>query len=264
MGLPPRPQLRRSSASAATNQPAVTLTGTSRSGPSARPGETAPVGDRAGVLQDGGVDVHARTAANRRRLADFFDGLSDEQLDTRSLCPRWTVRQVLGHLVSPLTAGLGELVREVVRQRGSVNRASEAIAREAARRPVTELTALLRDRADVHGRAPGVGPMGQMTDGCIHLRDCARPLGLAADVTLDDWRMVLDWLPPGVPGLVPRRRLRGLSLRADDQDWSWGNGDELTGPSEALAMAVSGRGVALEDLSGAGVDVLRRRLEGHR
>jgi uncharacterized protein (TIGR03083 family) len=210
------------------------------------------------------VDVRARTAANRRLLADFFDRLHDEQLDTRSLCPAWTVRDVLGHLVSPLTGTLGQLVREVVRHRGSVNRASEAIARAVARRPTAELTSLLRDQADVHGRAPGVGPMGQMTDGCVHLRDCARPLGLSDDVSLEDWRMVLDWLPPGVPGLVPRRLTAGLLLRATDQDWSWGSGLEVSGPSEAVAMSVAGRTVALDELSGPGVDVLRDRLAGRR
>lgn len=214
------------------------------------------------IVHDAQVDVHARTAANRRLLADFFDGLDEDQLNTRSLCDAWTVREVLGHLVSPLTGTLGQLIRGVIRARGSVNRASEAIAREVARRPVPELTALLRDRADEHGRAPGVGPMGQMTDGCVHLRDCARPLGVSDDVSVDDWRMVLDWLPPGVPGLMPKRRLADLSLQATDQDWTWGSGSELAGPSEALAMAVSGRAVALADLSGPGVDVLRRRLEG--
>lgn len=204
--------------------------------------------------------INERTAANRRRLADFFDGLTDRQLDTASLCEAWTVRQVLGHLVMPMAASVSGFLRQVVRARGSVDRASQAVARELAGRPVSELTALLRDRADEHGRAPGVGPMGQMADGCVHLRDCARPLGLPDDVTLDDWRLVLDWLPAGVPGLVPRRRLAGLSLRATDQDWSWGAGDALIGPSEALAMAVTGRSVALEDLTGPGVDGLRLRL----
>jgi len=71
---------------------------------------------------------------------------------------------------------------------------------------------------------------------------------------------MLDWLPTGVPGLVPKRRLAGLSLRATDQDWSWGRGDEIVGPSEALAMAVSGRAVALDDLSGSGVALLRSQL----
>ena len=206
------------------------------------------------------MDVLARTAANRRLVADFFDDLDQGQLETASLCQAWTVREVLGHLVMPMTGSLGGFLLKVARAGGSVNRASEATARELARRPVSELTALLRDSADDHGKAPGVGPMGQMTDGCVHLRDCARPLGLPDDVSADDWRMVLDWLPMGVPGLVPKRRLEGLSVRATDQEWSWGRGDEIVGPSEALAMAVSGRAVALDDLSGSGVKLLRHRL----
>ncbi len=80
------------------------------------------------------------------------------------------------------------------------------------------------------------------------------------DVGVEDWRMVLDWLPTGVPGLVPKRRFEGLSLRATDQDWSWGQGHEIFGLSEALAMAMSGRAIALNDLSGSGVQLLRHRL----
>jgi uncharacterized protein (TIGR03083 family) len=205
-----------------------------------------------------------RTAANRRRLADFFDGLDDGQLQTRSLCDAWTVREVLGHLVMPLTGSVGGFLVQVVRARGSLNRASEAVASDLSGRPISELTALLRDRADQHGKAPGVGPMGQMADGCLHLRDCARPLGLPDDVTLDDWRMVLDWLPGGVPGLVPKRRAEGLQLLADDQDWSCGDGEAINGPSEALAMALAGRTVALKDLLGPGVNVLRDRLSERR
>lgn len=121
------------------------------------------------------------------------------------------MEEVLGHLAMPLTGSVGGFLLQVVRARGSLDRASGAVASDLARRPVGELTALLRDRADQHGKAPGVGPMGQMgqmADGCLHLRDCARPLGLPDTVTDDDWRMVLDWLPSGVPGLAPKRRER--------------------------------------------------------
>ena len=159
------------------------------------------------------MDVLARTAANRRLVADFFDDLDQEQLETASLCQAWTVREVLGHLVMPMTGSLGGFVLKVVRAGGSVNRASEETARELARRPVSELTALLRDKADEHGMAPGVGPMGQMTDGCVHLRDCARPLGLPDDVSADDWRMVLDWLPTGVPAWCRSAVSRGCQYR---------------------------------------------------
>jgi uncharacterized protein (TIGR03083 family) len=208
------------------------------------------------------VHVQARTAANRRLLADFFDNLDDHQLATRSLCSDWSVRDVLGHLVATVTGSVGGLLREVVRARGSLDRANAAAAQRTARRPVPELTAVLRDRADEHGKAPGVGPMGQLTDGCVHLRDCARPLGLTDDVEPGDWRLVLDRLPRGVPGLVPRKRVVELTLRATDQAWTWGSGAEVSGPSEALAMAVAGRAVALDDLTGPGVPTLRARLGG--
>lgn len=206
--------------------------------------------------------VLARTSANRRLLADFFDSLTKEQLETQSLCWAWTVREVLAHLAMPLTIGSGSLVARIVRARGSVDRASEAIAAELAKRPVRSLTGVLREHAAKRVLAPGVGPMGQMTDGCIHLRDCARPLALTSDVSLDDWRMVLDWLPtrPASLGVVPRGRLDGLALRATDQDWTWGSGPEVVGPSEAIAMSISGRSVALEDLSGRGVQILKTRL----
>ena len=206
------------------------------------------------------MDVFSRTAANRRLLADFFDSLSSDQLRARSLCEAWTVREVLGHLVMPFVGGMGSFLVQVVRARGSIDRASVRVAADLARRPVGELTALLRSHADDHGSAPGMGPMGQMTDGCVHLRDCARPLGLPDDVALEDWRMVLDWLPSGVRGLVPKHRFGGLALRATDQDWAWGSGALVAGRSEAVAMAMTGRVPALEDLEGAGVPLLWERI----
>ncbi|MFE6510123.1 maleylpyruvate isomerase family mycothiol-dependent enzyme [Nocardioides sp. NPDC057767] len=208
------------------------------------------------------MDVAARTAANRRLLADFFDGLDESQLETQSLCSAWTVREVLGHSAMPFSVGIGRLLWRTLLAGGSIDRASSAIAEEQARRPVAELTGLLRTYAGKRVPAPGVGPMGQFTDHCIHLRDCARPLGLDTDVALEDWRAVLDWLPTKQAslGVVPAGRLDGLALRASDQDWSWGEGAEVTGPSEALAMALSGRSVALADLDGPGVGTLRERV----
>lgn len=51
---------------------------------------------------------------------------------------------------------------------------------------------------------------------------------------------------------------------ADDQDWSWGAGELTTGPSEALAKALAGRMVALDDLHGPGVNLLQDRLNERR
>ncbi|MFL6172531.1 MAG: maleylpyruvate isomerase family mycothiol-dependent enzyme [Marmoricola sp.] len=208
------------------------------------------------------ADVYERAATDRRLAADFFDELDDRQLDTPSLCDAWTVRQVLGHLVMPLAIGLPTLLLRTVRAGFSVDRGSAAIAADLARRPVGELTGLLRERADQEIDAAVVGPMGQLSDACIHLRDCARPLGLPHDVPLADWYAVLDWLPSkqASRGLVRRGLLDGLALRATDQHWSYGEGAEIAGTSEALVMALTGRGVVLDELVGPGTGLLRDRL----
>ena len=73
-------------------------------------------------------------------LADFFDSLTEEQLDAQSLCQAWTVREVLAHLAMPLTIGFRHLIARVIRARGSVDKASEAIAAELAQRPSEALT----------------------------------------------------------------------------------------------------------------------------
>ena len=52
----------------------------------------------------------------------------------------------------------------------------------------------------------------------------------------------------------------GLCFIASDQEWRHGDGPEITGTSEAIAMAVSGRPAALDDLAGPGLAVLRPRV----
>lgn len=206
------------------------------------------------------IDIPAATARHRRLIADLYDGLAPDQLDHPSLCAEWTVRDILGHLVMPLTVGLPRLMLAALRHR-SIDRASTALARELARTDVGTLTALLRERADRCPPAPGVGPLGQYVDGCIHLRDVVRPLGLDADIPPADWRPVLAWLPTRAAhlGHVPAGLLDGLSFRAADQDWCHGTGPVVEGPSEALALAMTGRAVALADLAGPGVPLLAER-----
>lgn len=98
----------------------------------------------------------------------------------------------------------------------------------------------------------------------FHPRDIARPLGLAWDFPAEQWDRLLDYLAgPGVaPALVPAGRLDGLALRAVDAPFEIGARDDakIEGPAEALAMAVTGRRHALDDLTGAGTRLLRERL----
>jgi hypothetical protein len=127
---------------------------------------------------------------------------------------------------------------------------------------VPDLVSALRTRAGTHVAPRRVGAEAQLVETAVHLRDIARPLGLHADVPLRHWGAVLDYLvsPRVVPGVMPRGRVDGLAIAATDQEWRHGEGHELTGTSEAVAMALTGRRAALGDVQGPGRAVLAGRL----
>ena len=208
--------------------------------------------------------VYRIATANRLLAADMFADLTPEQWRTPSLCAGWTIREVAAHLLEPLETQVGtlKLLAYLVRYRGSLDRMVDDTARRVAARPTDELVSGLRERASTRLTPPVVGPLGPMTDTCIHLRDAARPLGLDVCPPPASWRPALDFLvsTPASRGFIPRDRLVGLRLVATDQDWQHGEGAEIHGTSEAVAMAVSGRPAALDDLAGPGAEVLRARV----
>ena len=63
----------------------------------------------------------------------------------------------------------------------------------------------------------------------------------------------------GAP-LKVKARIAGLALRATDADFHTGEGQEINGPILALLLAMAGRGAALSQLAGAGVDTLKGRI----
>ena len=208
-------------------------------------------------------ELHLRTTANRRVLAQLFGQLDDEQLHTPSLCAGWSCRDVLGHLVMSLDLSFPRFLLEVVRDRGRVGVTSTRLARAYAARPVPALVQRLEQRSHVALSPPGVGPHGPFADSCIHLRDVAIPLGLSISPPVEDWVRVLEFLPTPrarTAGFLPRGRLDGLVLQATDADWSSGTGATVAGTSEALVMSATGRSALLEELSGDGTPLLRQRV----
>lgn len=72
---------------------------------------------------------------------------------------------------------------------------------------------------------------------------------------------VLDALPRIGGFMQSKQRVRGLRLVATDVDHTVGDGPEVRGPTEAIILAASGRPVALDELSGQGVELLTNRLK---
>lgn len=206
------------------------------------------------------ADLLPMIAAERRRTADLIDSLTPAQLDTPSLCGAWTVREVAGHLVSPLVEPPWRLLPLLVGAGFRPHVANARLARRVSRRPAGELAAALREHAEHRFRPPVVGWPGQLTDLQVHGQDIRRPLGLPADLDPDRLRLSLDFLTGGrAIGFVDRRRVAGLRFEATDLGWSAGDGPVVRGPGAALLLALTGRRVALADLTGDGVPGLAAR-----
>ena len=205
--------------------------------------------------------VDDAVSAERRRLADHVDGLTDEQWATPSLCTAWTVRDVVAHLTVTTRITVPRLVRAAVRARGNFDRMEVRLAAErAARYSTAELVAQLRESAGSTRRTPGSSPMDPLMDLVIHGQDIARPLD---DVYVSPPEVVAACLAYVAANkfMGGPRRLSGVRLVSTDTGWTLGEGDELRGPDVELLLVAAGRRAGLDALDGPGTTVVAGRLD---
>lgn len=199
--------------------------------------------------------------ALRTELIDQLAEVPAERWDTPSLCSDWRVRDVVAHTILPdhisLTGGFVDLARAGFNLGRYVH--TDAVKRGSV--PVDSLIAEYRAGIRRRTLPPARRPEHVLTDLFIHAQDIRRPLGLPWSYDPALAALVADTLTADRPLGAPKR-LEGLRLRATDIDWSHGDAeaDEVAGPVEALILAASGRGVALPELTGPGVETLTARI----
>ena len=200
-------------------------------------------------------------AAERRVIADELDGLTAEQLATPSLCSAWTVHDIAAHLLMPLTLGLGSLMTAMLASGGNFNKANVKLTAKVARRPIAEIVAGLRAQAANPFKPPGMGHEAPLTDALVHGEDFRRPLGLSHQFDPPALRTCLDFVTTrkGQKTFPGKGRLAGLRFEARDIDWYFGDGAPVQGSAIDVLLAMCGRGIALDKLTGDGVAELRSR-----
>lgn len=205
-------------------------------------------------------EMFAAITAQRLRLCDTLDSLTEAEWNAASLCVGWRVRDVVGHLVGILEPTRLQAFVGLAKAR-NFDRYTNRLALANGARDPKELAATYRRLAGKNFSPPGLGPIASLSDVCIHTRDIERPLGRPSTLVRTDLEPVTAFICGGrAPFFVPFSRTKGLRLVATDLGWSRGQGDEISGPAEALVMAVAGRRHALKDVTGPGVQKLTSRL----
>lgn len=193
----------------------------------------------------------------RRSLVDLLESLTAEEWELPSLCNGWRVRDVAAHLVlasrPPSPAGI---LVELVRARGRFHQLNHDLAvrhADSGADLVAELRELVGSR-----RLPAVTNYRNILfDVLVHGQDIAvpvgrdRPMPVAAAVAGAQRVWSMGW------PFWAERRFRGVRLRATDAEWAAGEGDVVEGPISALLLLLTGRTVAVDRLTGPGLDRVR-------
>ncbi|WP_433664818.1 maleylpyruvate isomerase family mycothiol-dependent enzyme [Nocardia sp. CA-128927] len=196
------------------------------------------------------TEVRRAIAGERTDLAELLAGLDAESWDLPTLCRGWRVREVVAHITMPFRLSGGRFALEMVRAVGSFNRMSDRTARhDAAELTAEDLLKSLWDNVAHPWKPPGGGFEGALSHDVIHGLDITVALGLERNVPEDRLRIVLDAINPksvkffGVD-------LKGIELRADDLDWSYGSGEVVSGAAQDLLLVLCGRTLPAEKLHG--------------
>lgn len=204
--------------------------------------------------------------SERQSLVDYLETLRPEQWATPSLCDGWTVQAVAAHLAWASALGPRQMATELARSRFQVNALLHDTAVRWAERGTPAILEQLRRNAETGARPMGMPKIAALTDAVLHALDIRRPLGdprlvpAAAFVPVADFCAGARWPTSALLGGSASRRISGLRLVADVEEWGIGSGPEVRGSGEALLLVLTGRPIRSDELSGPGAPTLLARL----
>lgn len=204
------------------------------------------------------TDLWATTAAERGALADDLANLEPAQWDTPSLCPGWTVRDIVAHLSATASLNPATFFLNMAKAGFSFDKFANAqIAKHRGPDPAATLSEF-RELQNSTSAPPGpkTSWLGEVV---VHGEDVRRPLGIAHTYQPDAVREVIDFFKGSNMLIGSKKRVAGLALKATDDDWQHGEGEAVEGPLLSLLLAMTGRAAGCDDLAGPGVETLRSR-----
>ena len=198
--------------------------------------------------------------ADRLAFADYLSTLSATQWDARTWCEDWTVKGVTAHLLVSPTMSKGQIFRSFVGSGFNLDKMSaKLVGGMTANMSTDQMVSATRESAGVQSAPPGLKPIGVLSEVLVHASDISLALGKPFDLPVAHYTMALEHMKAVQPVLGCKKRIAGLRLRANDTDWTTGDGPLVEGTAQLLLAAMTGRRQACDVLTGEGVDVLRRR-----
>ena len=206
------------------------------------------------------VDVWPTIEAERKALAADLKGLGTDQWSTISLCTEWSVQDALAHMTATAKITPASFLPKMIGSGFSFTRMQSKDI--AAERGGSAADTLARFDSVLTSRKHPPGPSDTMLgETIVHAEDIRRPLGIRHEYPMDAVVQVADFFKGSNLIIGTKSRIAGLALEATDTTWSHGSGPRVSGPMLSLLMAMTGRPVGDDELSGDGAATLLARAK---
>lgn len=203
------------------------------------------------------ADVHAMARETRAELNEVVSQLTDEDLSVMTCCAPWTVAHLVAHMTALGNQSAPNFMLGMLRARGNFDR---FVDRDLQKYLGDAETLKAGFAATLERTKPSPGPkyvmLGEYT---VHGEDIRRALGGRGDHPAERLAPLAELYAKTKAPIDGKRRTEGLTLRANDGDWSIGEGPEVIGPGIDLVRAITGRSDAHATLEGPGVATLTSR-----
>ena len=199
--------------------------------------------------------VHHERAALVRDLETLAPG----RWGAPTACAGWDVHDVVAHLVDSAKATAPSFLRDMVAARFDFHRQNAlGVARERRADPAGTLAEF---RSVLTRTSTPPAPIAtRLVEAFVHGEDIRRATGLSGDYPADRVAEALAYqLRTSVRMGGGKERAEGLRLIATDAPADSGSGPQVCGSALALLLAVSGRPVRPDELTGPAAATLTRR-----
>jgi uncharacterized protein (TIGR03083 family) len=200
------------------------------------------------------TDAAVWTAVHRERasLARDLAPLTADQWRAPTACTGWDVHDVVAHLINSAKTTRRAFIRDMVAARFDFDRQNTVgITRERREDPQDTLAEL---RSVVARTSTPPAPIvTRLIEAFVHGEDIRRAVGLQGDYPVEQVTQALQLqLRTTVKMGGGRERANGLHLIATDAPVDSGTGPQVRGTALALLLAVSGRPLTPDEITGPG------------
>jgi uncharacterized protein (TIGR03083 family) len=205
------------------------------------------------------ADVREMTRAEGESLVEYLRGVPAESWVQSTVCDPWSVRHLVAHLTALSNQTLPNFMKRMITTGFNFQKVVDGDLQKYLGEPDKMIDKLASSIA-----APTTPKMLDhiaLGEFMCHGEDIRRAFGdrgehPAAHVV----ELGPSYMTTGKP-LMGKVRTKGLSMRATDGDFAWGEGPEIAGPGIDLILAATGRVGALDQLEGDGLVMLRSRCQ---